>query len=340
MINFRNDYCGIGHEKILDALIKYKNETYVGYGLDERSKNAELLIKKEIDNNSADIHFLPGGTICNKIVISHLLKPYEAVISADSGHINVHETGAIEEAGHKILSVNNINGKLTCEDILKVLDEHTNEHMVKPKMVYISFPTEFGTLYKKEEIEAISRLCKENGLYLYLDGARLAAGLTAKDNDVNIKDLAKYCDVFYIGGTKNGLLFGEAVVICNDELKDYFRYNIKHYGGMIAKGFVTGIMFEELFSNNLFYEIGKIQNELAYYLTNELLKTGVKLYTKTESNQVFVVFKTEIIKELEKEISFEVWSQDESETVIRFVCHYLHKKEDIDKAIDIIKKIK
>ena len=339
MINLRNDYCGIAHYKVLEKLGKHANDVFVGYGLDEHSKRASELIKKEMAYDDADIHFLVGGTITNKVLISHVLRPYEAVISPDTGHINVHETGTIEQSGHKIITVKNNCGKLNAKDILDVLFTHTDEHMVKPKLVYITDSTEIGSIYTYQELKEISDVCKANDLYLYLDGARLAAALTCEKNDIKLSDLPKLVDAFYIGGTKNGLMLGEALVIINEKIKDEVRYSIKHFGGMYAKGFVTGIQFEALFEDGLFYEIAKKENEQAKYLYNELVKIGVEFECIQETNQIFPVFKTEHIKELKEYIQFETWSINEDKTTIRFVTHYLLKDEEIEETIEIIKGI-
>ncbi|HBQ43472.1 MAG TPA: threonine aldolase, partial [Lactobacillus acetotolerans] len=241
MYSFRNDYSEIAHKNILDALSKYASEQNVGYGLDSHSSNARKLIRKQIDRDiDVDVRFLIGGTSCNKIVISHVLRPFEAVIAATTGHINVHEAGAIEASGHKVITVPSHNGKLLPADITKVVHEHVDEHMVVPKMVYISNATETGSIYTKAELTAISKVCHVHNLILYVDGARLGAALTAIGNDLTINDIAQLTDLFYIGGTKNGTLFGEALVIVNDDLKNNFRHSIKQNGGMLAKGFITG----------------------------------------------------------------------------------------------------
>lgn len=336
-INLRNDYSAIAHKEIIDAIVDYSNKTFVGYGLDDVSREAQEIIKKKLKNENVDIHFMTGGTISNKVVISHVLKPYEAVISADTGHINVHETGTIEQSGHKVLTVPNINGKIKADDVLTVVNTHTDEHMVKPKMVYISNPTEFGTVYKKEEIENLYKVCKENDLYLYIDGARLACALTSDCSDLLLTDLPNICDAFYIGGTKNGLMLGEAIVIMNEEMKKEFRYSIKHFGGMYSKGFVNGIQFKTLFSNDLFYRIGKSQNEKAKLLYNELVSLGVKFIMPQETNQIFPVFKNELIEKLKEKFLFEIWEVREEETVIRFVTSFMTSDEDIKNSVCIIK---
>ena len=283
MINLLNDYNKIAHKNILEALIKYQDQPFVGYGKDDISANAVKLIKKELNNDSVDIHFIVGGTLTNKVALSCMLKNYEAVICCDSAHINVHETGAIEETGHKLLVTPNKNGKVDPVEVKKIYLKHVDEHMVKPRVVYISNSTEFGTIYNKEELIALSNVCKELGLYLYLDGARLSTALTSKYNDLTMEDICKYTDMFYIGGAKIGLMFGEALVVVNDSLKQDFRYLIKNQGAMLSKGFLCGIQFETLFTNNLFYEIGKKENELASILTISSTKSS------HTSNNIFVL---------------------------------------------------
>ncbi len=252
---FTNDYSEGAHINILNALVESNLNQEIGYGNDSFCEEAKKLIKAKIKNENADIHFVSGGTQANLIIISSALRPHEAIIAASTGHINVHETGAIEATGHKICTVETEDGKLSVEHIKSVLENHSDEHMVKPKMVFISNSTELGTIYKKAELEEISKFCKENNLYLHLDGARLGSALTSRDNDLTLDELSSLVDIFYIGGTKNGALLGEAIVINNDRLKEDFRYHIKQKGAMLAKGKVLGIQFVELFKNDLFFEL-------------------------------------------------------------------------------------
>ena len=333
MFNFKNDYNCLCHENILEALMKYQNDTFEVYGKDIRSENAKNLIKKYLKNDNVDIHFLVGGTIVNKTVISHILRPYEAVISATTGHINVHETGAI---GNKILLVENVNGKISVEGIDKVYQEHTDEHMVKPRLVYISNSTEYGTIYSLKELQEISSYCKAHNLLFFVDGARLGAALTSKFNDVTLKDLGELTDAFYIGGTKNGAILGEALVINNQSLQENFRYSIKHYGGMYSKGFVAGIQFETLFEDNLFFDIAKKENLLAERLLEGLKKLNLPLYLKVETNQVFVILSTKQYEAIKEQISCEVFGQINHDIIVRFVTHYMLNDEDIDQALNII----
>lgn len=337
MINLRNDYCAIAHENVLKSLIDNSKKTFVGYGLDEISKNVEKIVRKLIKNNDAVVSILPGGTVTNKVMIGHLLKPYEAVICADTAHINVHETGAIESDGHKVIETKGINGKIQVKEIEHIVSTHLDEHMVKPKMVYISHPTELGSVYTLNELKEISKCCKENNLYLYVDGARLATGLTSKYSDITFEDLGSLVDAFYIGGTKNGLLNGEALVVNNVDIQNELRYSVKHFGGMYSKGFVTGIQFETLLKDGLLFEIGKHQNELAEYLVSELKKLNVEFMIECESNQIFPIFTKKQIEELNKNLLFEIWEDRNEKAVIRFVTHFLLTREEVEKALQIIK---
>ncbi|MBD9017543.1 MAG: aminotransferase class V-fold PLP-dependent enzyme, partial [Coprococcus comes] len=267
MILFTSDYTEGAHPRIIEKLAETNMEQTVGYGEDPYCEEAREAIKKVCEAPEADVHFLVGGTQTNFTVISSILRPFQGVICADSGHINVHETGAVEATGHKVLALPSKEGKITGQQIKEYYDLHwsdeSREHIVQPKMVYISHPTEVGTLYTKNELENISTVCKECGLYLFLDGARMGYGLMAPGTDVTLSDIAKYCDVFYIGGTKVGALFGEAVVITNPCLKQDFRYCIKQRGGMLAKGRLLGVQFLELFKDGLYFEISKHAIDMA-----------------------------------------------------------------------------
>ena len=337
MINLRNDYCAIAHEKVLEALVNNSKNTFVGYGLDEYTNNVEKIIRKLTNNTEAIVSILPGGTVTNKAMIGHLLRPYEAVICADTAHINVHETGAIESDGHKVIGTKGINGKIQVSEIKKVIDTHLDEHMVKPKMVYISHPTELGSVYSLDELKEISKICKENDLYLYVDGARLATALTSKHTEITLEDLGSLVDAFYIGGTKNGLLNGEALVVNNKNIQNELRYSVKHFGGMYSKGFVAGIQFETLLKDGLIFEIGKKQNEHAEYLVEELKKLNIDFMIECESNQIFPIFTKKQIEYLKKYIMFEIWEDRREKAVIRFVTHFMLTKEELFETIQIIK---
>lgn len=334
MISFKNDYSEIAHKNILDLLYKASNEQNNGYGLDNHSMKAKALIKDHLKKENVDIHFLTGGTSCNKIAISHILRPHQAVISVASGHINVHETGAIEATGHKVLTVKGVNGKITRDEIIDIVRSHTDEHMVMPKMVYISNSTEIGTIYKKNELEEIYSICKELGLYLYLDGARLGVALTSNENDLTLEDIANLTDIFYIGGTKNGAMLGEALVIINEDIKEYFRYSIKLNGGMLAKGFVVGIQFEALFSNNLFFDLAKSTNEKAMLLKNGLQKLGIELEFDSPTNQQFLILDDNVVEQLKKNYKFEIWEKQRNKTIIRLVTSWATTSEAVTTLLD------
>ena len=287
MYSFKNDYSEGAHYRILNALMESNNEQTEGYGYDSYSAKAIELLKKKINNDNIDIHFFTGGTQTNLVSISAFLKPYEAVIAANTSHILVHETGAIEATGHKIISIDVNDGKLSPSHIKSALDAHTDEHMVKPKLVYISNPTEIGSIYTKNELESINYFCKENNLLLFIDGARLGSALCSHENDLSLSDLSKLSDAFYIGGTKNGALFGEALIICNDSLKEDFRFNMKQKGALMAKGRLLGIQFLELFKDDLYFDLARHANEMADILSKEISSTGYNFLTHSPSNQIF-----------------------------------------------------
>lgn len=337
MINLKNDYCYVGHPLILEKINRINNEINLCYGLDKHSERAKELILKLVDSPKSDVHFIIGGTMTNKVLISHALKPYEAVICADSAHINVHETGAISNT---LLTMPHKDGKVYVEGINQILKTYQDEHMVKPRMVYISDSTEYGSIYSLEELEAISKVCKENNLYLFLDGARLGCALCAETNNVTFKDLGRLTDVFYIGGAKNGALLGEALVINNPILNDNIRYTIKNMGAMYSKGFIAGVQFEALFEDDLFFKIAKKQNDLARVLFNELKALKVKPYLDCPTNQIFAIFSKEDSEKILNKISCEVFeTTSEGDMIIRFVTHYMLEEKDIYLAIEEIKNI-
>lgn len=338
MISFKNDYSEGALPEIMETLIKTNLESTVGYGLDEYCASAAEKIKKRIRRPDAQVHFLVGGTQANQTCISAFLRTHEAVIGVKTAHINVHETGAIETTGHKVVVVEGVDGKVTPQDIRAAVDYHSDEHMVKPKMVYISDSTEIGTIYYKKEMEAISACCKELGLYLYLDGARLGSALTAEGNDLTIEDIAALTDAFYIGGTKNGALFGEAVVILNPELQREFRYVIKQHGGMLAKGRLLGIQFDCLFTDELFFKAGAHANSMAMKLKKGLADCGVEFMADSVTNQQFPIFTNAEIEILSKEFLFEYNDKvDENCTAIRFCTSWATKEEAVERLIAAVK---
>ncbi|MBU3840794.1 MAG: aminotransferase class V-fold PLP-dependent enzyme [Candidatus Ruminococcus intestinipullorum] len=341
MLSFMNDYSEGACVEILKLLEDTNTMQHAGYGMDSICEEAKAYIKKELENELAEIHFLTGGTQTNKTVIAAALRPYEAVIAVDTGHIHVHETGAIENSGHKVITVKGVAGKMLPEAIDKVVEEHTDEHMVKPAMVYISNSTELGTIYTKQELEAISRKCKEHGLILFLDGARLGSALMACDNDIKMRDLAQLCDIFYIGGTKNGALLGEAVIILQDRLKENFRYYIKQNGGMLAKGWILGIQFLGLFQEGAFYRLAEHANRCADILRKGLKELGIPMLVETTTNQIFPIFSNELLEDLEKEVKMSIWERvDRESTAVRMVTSWNTKEEDVEKLLFLLEDLR
>ena len=334
--SFKNDYSEGAHPAILQKLVETNLTQTVGYGEDEFCDEARELIKKQL-KKEAEIHFVSGGTQANLIVISSILKPYESVIAAETGHIAVHETGAIEATGHKINTIATSDGKISATQIEKVLKLHTDEHMVKPKMVYISNSTEVGSVYTKTELKSIYNFCQENNLILFVDGARLGSALTSSKCDLTLEDMANLCDVFYIGGTKNGALIGEAIVFNKLDLNENFRFHIKQKGGMLAKGRLIGIQFSELFRNDLFFEMGKHANKMAEKLAKNISNKGFEFLTEPSSNQIFPIFPNELIAKLQHHFEFFVWEKiDEEKSAIRLVTSWATPEEKVEYFIQSI----
>lgn len=334
MILFNSDYTEGAHPRILERLMETNLEQTTGYGEDAYCEAAREAIRKVCDAPEADVHFLVGGTQANFTVISSALKPYQGVLCADTGHINVHETGAVEACGHKVLALPGKDGKITAEQIRNAHDLHwsdeSHEHIAQPKMVYISHPTELGTLYTKGELEEIGRVCRECGLYLFHDGARLGYGLMAPGTDVTIADIAKICDVFYIGGTKVGALFGEAVVIMNPQLKPDFRYCIKQKGGMLAKGRLLGIQFLELFRDGLYFEIAKHAIDMAMILKEGLKEKGYSFFMDSVTNQQFIMIEDEKLEKIREKYGVTYQQRyDETHSVIRLCTSWATTEENV-----------
>lgn len=302
MIYFTSDYCEGCHEKVLQRLIETNMEQTSGYGTDAYCARAAALIRQKCADETVDVHFLVGGTQTNLTVIDAGLRPHQAVVCAKSGHIHIHETGAVEATGHKILALDSDDGKITSDQIRELVLAHrmdeSMEHTVQPKMVYVSNPTELGTIYSKAELTAISDVCRELGLLLFLDGARLGYGLMCRENDLTMADLARLCDAFYIGGTKVGALFGEAVVITHPYLKEDFRYMIKQHGGMLAKGRLLGVQFEALFTDDLYFKISEHALILAQRLREGIRECGFDFYAESPTNQVFPILPDAILDKL------------------------------------------
>lgn len=338
MYSFNNDYSEGAHPKILEAMIQENLIQNSGYGLDSHCLHAAQLIRQEIRQENADIHFITGGTQTNLITIGAALRPWQAVICTEKGHINVHETGAIEATGHKVIAMPSDNGKLTPADIIKALEHHTDEHMVQPKMVYISNSTEIGTQYSKSELEAIHHICRQKELYLFMDGARMGSALTSQTNDLTLEDIARLTDVFYIGATKAGALFGEALIILNPALKPDFRFMVKQRGAMLAKGWLIGIQFEELFQNNLFFDLAAHANEMSAILRQGIESCGYSFFSESVTNQIFPIFPDKIITALEKDYLFSIQERfDEEHSVIRLVTSWATKEE---ACIEFVKALK
>lgn len=344
MIRFESDYAEGAHKRILNRLIETNDEQTPGYGMDDHCEKARAYIRKACNVENADVHFLVGGTQANTTIISSILRPHQGAVTAITGHIVGHETGAIEATGHKVLTLPSDDGKIRAEQVKELYDAHwndvTHEHMVQPGLVYISHPTENGTTYSKSELEQLSKVCRESGLPLVMDGARLGYGLVSKDNDLSLADIARLCDVFYIGGTKVGALFGEAVVIINDELKKDFRYMIKQKGGLLAKGRLLGIQFETLFEDGLYYEISKHAVELAMMIREAFVEKGYSLRYDSKTNQQFPILPNDVLLKLGKKYSFSFWEKvDATQSVVRFCTSWATKKENVEMLIEDIRKL-
>jgi len=326
---FRNDYGEGAHPVVLSKLTETNLEHTCGYGLDAYSMKAADLIREKCGKPEAAVHMMIGGTSANMISLSAFMRPYEAAIAAETGHINVHETGTVEGSGHKVCIAASKDGKVLPEGVQAVVNAHTDEHMVHPRVVYISQPTEIGTVYSLDELKALRAVCDQNDLLLYADGARLGSALMASEATATLKDMADLCDAFYIGGTKNGLLFGEALVIVNPALHKDFRFMIKNRGGMIAKGRLCGVMFMAALENDDYFAWARHANAMADIIREGMEKGGVKQFIRTTTNQVFPVITREQEKMLAEKIEFEHWGDvDENHVAIRFVTSWATSEED------------
>ncbi len=343
MIQFQCDYNEGCHPAILEALTKTNMEQTIGYGEDEYCYKAGNAIKKAIWRDDVDVHFLVGGTQANATVISSALRPYQGVIAADTGHINLHETGAIEHVGHKVLALPAENGKISAQQIEDLIIKHQqedgSEHTVQPGMVYISYSTEVGTIYSKAELTAISSVCKKYGVYLFIDGARMGYGLCSPECDVTLNDIAMLSDVFYIGGTKVGALFGEAVVIVSDLLKKNFRYNIKQNGGMLAKGRLLGIQFLTLFTDDLYFQISQNAIDLAMKIREGFIDAGYTFFVDSPTNQQFPIIPNTKLSDLRHYFIFSEWAKvDTDHTAVRICTSWATKEENVNKLLYAIKR--
>lgn len=341
MIYFQCDYAEGADPDIIRRLCESNLEQSEGYGLDRHSIRAKELIKARIDKKDADVHFLVGGTETNRIAIQAALRPYQGVLSPDTGHIATHETGAIESTGHKVLTLKNTDGKISADQVKAYVDEHykspTSEHTVQPKMVYISFPTESGTIYSRKELEDLYRETRECGIYLYIDGARLGYALASEKCDIKIEDIPNLCDMFYIGGTKCGALFGEALVIIKDELKKDFRYMIKQNGALLAKGRMLGLQFESLFEDDRYFKITSAAVEKALRIRNAFERKGIEMFGSSYTNQQFPILTKNQIERLQKDFVFEIWTDiDEERTAVRFCTSWATSEENLNRLLEVI----
>jgi threonine aldolase len=339
---FRDDYSEGTHPRILEALSRNNLQQEAGYGDDSFSKETEQLLKKIINKPNANVHFVSTGTQANLICLASILKPYESVIAADTGHPNVHEAGAIEATGHKINTVIGAEGKLVPESILEVLKAHTDEHMVQPKAVYISQATELGTIYSKRELQQLSKTCKQTGLYLYIDGARIGSALMAQNADFDLSTIADICDMFYIGGTKNGALFGEAVVIVNPDLQHNFRFHLKQRGALLAKMRFISVQFLELFKDNLYFENAKHANVMAQELAKGIKECGYSFLNSTSTNQIFPILPNSVIKKLQQQFAFYIWKKDlptPDSSAVRLCTSWATPQKAVQQFLDALKQL-
>ena len=340
MYSFKNDYSEGAHPKILQALLETNLIQEEGYGYDRHTEEAIHYIKQKINRDDIDVHLLQGGTQTNLLAISAFLRPHEAVIAPSTGHIFVNEAGAIENTGHKIITVPACEGKLKAEQIESVLSKHKDEHTVKPKLVYISNPTELGTVYNKSELLELRKVCNENRLFLFVDGARLASAMASKANDISLYEFSCLVDSFYIGGTKNGALLGEALVICNENLKEDFRYHIKQKGALLAKSRILGIQFAELFRDDLYMDLARHANEMATLLKKGLTELDYQFLVDSPSNQLFPIFPEEEIEQLKKDFLFYNWEKvDDKHSAIRLITSWATKKEEVLRFLEVVSKI-
>ncbi len=341
MLSFESDYIIGAHKKVLEALCKTNDEIMSGYGNDVHTKNAEELIKKACSSPESEVFFLTGGTQANAVVISTMLNNFEGVVSAKTGHIALHEVGAIEFTGHKVIELDGIEGKLSFNTLASYLEafygDENNSMMVRPGMVYISHPTEYGTLYSKDELTSIRQICDECGMKLFLDGARLGYGLMSRETDVTLPDIARLCDVFYIGGTKVGALCGEAVVFKKGQTPPYFRSQTKQHGAMLAKGRLTGVQFEALFCDGLYFEISKNAIDRAEELKELFASRGYEFFLNSPTNQQFIILTNEQMKKIGEKCRFGFWERiDENRCVVRFATSFATTREDVEALAEIV----
>ena len=344
MIHFNSDYTAGAHQEVMDALVRTNMEHTVGYGNDGYTAEARDMIREAVGAPDAEVMFLVGGTQTNATAIDGILRRHEGVLAAASGHIAVHESGAIEASGHKVLTLPEREGKVCSEDVERFIKEfyadETYQHMVAPGMLYISQPTEFGTIYSLEELKALSEVCHRHNIPLYIDGARMAYGLMAEGADFTLRDIARLADVFYIGGTKCGTLFGEALVVTNRELLKNLFPLVKQHGALLAKGRLLGVQFGALFRDGLYERIGKEAVRLALKIREAFRKAGYKVVIESPTNQQFFQLPNDVIDRLRESISFDYWGpRGERESVVRFVTSWSTTEQDVEMLIaEVLKK--
>lgn len=341
MLNFESDYIEGAHPKILERLVKTNLEQLSGYGADCYTESAREKIKNACSLSDAQIEFITGGTQTNQLVIDTMLKPFEGVVAARTGHVAVHEAGAIEYTGHKILEIPGYEGKMKAQDLDSYIEtffaDGNHEHMVFPGMVYISFPTEYGTLYSKDELTKISDVCHKHSIPLFIDGARLGYGLKSPDCDLTLSDIARLCDVFYIGGTKVGALCGEAIVYTKGNRPEHFDNHKKRHGALLAKGRLLSIQFDELFTDNLYFNISENAINLAMKLKAAFVEKGYKLLLDSPTNQQFVILENSKMEKLSKEVKFSFWEKiDDSHTAVRFATSWATTEENLQKLLKLL----
>lgn len=341
MISFESDYIEGAHPKILEQLLKTNMEQLSGYGHDLYTDRAREKIKKACKKDNADVAFLVGGTQTNQIIIDTILKPYEGVIAATTGHVSTHEAGAIEYTGHKVLCIPEHEGKMNAKELSQFIEDFYNdgnhEHEVFPGMVYISQPTEYGTIYTKQELTDIHEICYKYKIPLYIDGARLGYALMSKKSDLTLIDIASLCDIFYIGGTKVGALCGEAVVFTHNNKPEHFETQIKQHGALLAKGRLLGIQFDTLFTDDLYFNISRNAIETADMLKEAFKARNYQFFLDSPTNQQFIILENKKMEELKKEVCFSFWQKyDDSHTVVRFATSWATAKENVEKLITLL----
>ena len=344
MLSFNSDYLQGAHPKVLERLVETNMVKSPGYGTDDFCASAREKIRQACGAKDAEVFFLSGGTQTNAMMVNYLLRPYQGVIAANTGHIVWHEAGAIERGGHKLFLVPEENGKLSAASVEQTAktyhDDDFNAHMVEPGMVYISQPTESGTLYSLQELEEIAAVCRKYHMYLYLDGARLAYALACPSNDVTLEDIARLCDAFYIGGTKCGTLFGEAVVMPKPGLIPHFFTLVKQHGALLAKGRILGIQFETLFTDGLYFEVGRTAVSFADEIRQKLQEKGIELCYGSPTNQIFVRLTNELRQKLEQQVTTSFWERtDEDHVVIRLATSWATTREDVDALLKVLDEL-